>query len=200
VLGLALDMSLRTRDDGKNLDDYMKYVWQQHGKPEIPYTVRDLQARLAEYAGETFANDFFGKYIFDSQSPDFAGLFEKMGVTFINVGAGKASLGGTLRKQRKGWQLTNNATVGAAIYKAGVEVEDVVLSLAGTELNDDSNINEILAAYKPGDTIEIKFKKMWGDEKSAQLTLEEAQQFATASNNNARQEAKARRTAWLLKK
>jgi predicted metalloprotease with PDZ domain len=200
VLGLALDMSLRTRDDGKNLDDYMKYVWQQHGKPEIPYTVRDLQARLAEYAGETFANDFFDKYIFDSQAPDFAGLFEKMGVTFVNIGAGKASLGGTLRMQREGWQLTSNATVGAAIYKAGVEVEDVILSLAGTELNDDSNINEILAAHKPGDTIEIKFRKMWGDDKSAQLTLEEAQQFASAINENASPQAKARREAWLKKR
>jgi predicted metalloprotease with PDZ domain len=200
VLGLALDMSLRTRDDGKNLDDYMKYVWQQHGKPEIPYTVRDLQARLAEYAGETFANDFFDKYIFDSQAPDFAGLFEKMGVTFVNIGAGKASLGGTLRMQREGWQLTSNATVGSAIYKAGVEVEDVILSIAGTELTDNSNINEILAAHQPGESIEIKFRKMWGDEKTATLVLEEAQQFASAINESANPEAKARREAWLKKR
>lgn len=200
VLGLALDMSLRTMDNGKNLDDYMKHVWENHGKPEIPYTVRDLQARLAEYAGESFANDFFGKYIFDSQAPDFAGLFEKMGVNFQNTGAGKASLGGNIRKLRDGWQLTSNASVGSAIYKAGVEAEDIILSIAGTELKDDSNINEILAAHKPGDSIEIKFSKMWGDEKTATLILEEAQQFATAINANANAQAKARREAWLKKR
>jgi predicted metalloprotease with PDZ domain len=200
VLGLALDMSLRTMDNGKNLDDYMKHVWQTHGKPEIPYTVRDLQARLAEYAGEDFANDFFGKYIFDSQSPDFPSLFEKMGVIFENVGAGKASLGGNLRKQRDGWQLTSNASVGSVIYQAGIEAEDVVLSLAGNELNDNSNITEILASHKPGDSIEIKYKKMWGVEKTATLVLEEAKQYASAMSEGISPQIQDRRDAWLRKR
>lgn len=200
VLGLALDMSLRTMDNGKNLDDYMKYVWQKHGKTEIPYTVRDLQARMAEYAGESFANEFFGKYILDSQMPDYASLFKKMGVTYTNRAEGRASIGGNIRKQRGGWQLTGNATVGSPIYKAGVESEDVILSIAGTTLTDDSNINEIIAAHKPGDTIEIKYRKIWGEEKTSKLTLEEAQAWSTAMDANADAKAKARRDAWLRKR
>ena len=200
VLGLALDMSLRTMDNGKNLDDYMKYVWEKHGKTEIPYTVRDLQARMAEYAGESFANEFFGKYILDSQMPDYASLFKKMGVSFTNRAAGQASIGGNIRKQRGGWQLTGNATVGSPIYKAGVESEDVILSIAGTTLTDDSNINEIIAAHKPGDTIEIKYRKIWGEEKTSKLTLEEAQAWSTAMDANADAKAKARREAWLRKR
>lgn len=200
VLGLALDMSLRTMDNGKNLDDYMKYVWEKHGKTEIPYTVRDLQARMAEYAGESFANEFFGKYILDSQMPDYASLFKKMGVTYTNRAEGRASIGGNIRKQREGWQLTSNATVGSPIYKAGVESEDVILSLAGTVLTDDSNINEIIATHKPGDTIEIKYRKIWGEEKTSKITLEEAQAWSTAMDANADAKAKARRDAWLAKK
>lgn len=200
VLGLALDMSLRTMDNGKNLDDYMKYVWQKHGKTEIPYTVRDLQARMAEYAGESFANEFFGKYILDSQMPDYASLFKKMGVTYTNRAEGRASIGGNIRNQRGGWQLTGNATVGSPIYKAGVESEDVILSIAGTTLTDDSNINEIIAAHKPGDTIEIKYRKIWGEEKTSKLTLEEAQAWSTAMDANADAKAKARRDAWLRKR
>ncbi|MGW8122227.1 M61 family metallopeptidase [Roseivirga echinicomitans] len=200
VLGLALDMSLRTMDNGKNLDDYMKHVWQIHGKPEIPYAVRDLQARLAEYTNEAFANDFFTKYIFDSQMPDYASLFNKMGLTFTNNGAGMASMGGMLRRQRAGWQLTGNATVGSPLYKAGIESEDVILSLAGTALTDDANINQIIAAHKPGDTIEIKYRKIWGEEKTTKLTLEEAQAWSTAVDTNADAKAKARREAWLKKR
>ncbi|KYG84717.1 peptidase M61 [Roseivirga seohaensis] len=200
VLGLALDMSLRTMDNGKNLDDYMKYVWQKHGKTEIPYTVRDLQARMAEYAGESFANEFFGKYILDSQMPDYASLFKKMGVTYTNRAEGRTSIGGNIRKQRGGWQLTGNATVGSPIYKAGVESEDVILNIAGTTLTDDSNINEIIAAHKPGDTIEIKYRKIWGEEKTSKLTLEEAQAWSTAMDANADAKAKARRDAWLRKR
>ncbi|KYG82136.1 putative metalloprotease with PDZ domain [Roseivirga ehrenbergii] len=200
VLGLALDMSLRTMDNGKNLDDYMKYVWEKQGKTEIPYTVRDLQARMAEYAGESFANEFFGKYILDSQMPDYASLFKKMGVTYTNRAEGRASIGGNIRKQRDGWQLTGNATVGSPIYKAGVESEDVILSLAGTVLTDDSNINEIIAAHKPGDTIEIKYRKIWGEEKTSKLILEEAQAWSTAMDAKADAKAKARREAWLRKR
>ena len=200
VLGLALDMSLRTMDNGKNLDDYMKYVWEKHGKTEIPYTVRDLQARMAEYAGESFANEFFGKYILDSQMPDYASLFKKMGVTYTNRAEGRASIGGNIRNQRGGWQLTGNATVGSPIYKAGVESEDVILSIAGTTLTDDSNINEIIAAHKPGDSIEIKYRKIWGEEKTSKLTLEEAQAWSTAMDANADAKAKVRRDAWLRKR
>ncbi|WP_339608825.1 PDZ domain-containing protein [uncultured Roseivirga sp.] len=200
VLGLALDMSLRTMDNGKNLDDYMKYVWEKQGKTEIPYTVRDLQARMAEYAGESFANEFFGKYILDSQMPDYASLFKKMGVTYTNRAEGRASIGGNIRNQRGGWQLTGNATVGSPIYKAGIESEDVILSLAGIVLTDDSNINEIIAAHKPGDTIEIKYRKIWGEEKTSKLTLEEAQAWSTAIDANADAKAKARREAWLARK
>ena len=200
VLGLALDMSLRTMDNGKNLDDYMKYVWEKQGKTEIPYTVRDLQARMAEYAGESFANEFFGKYILDSQMPDYASLFKKMGVTYTNRAEGRASIGGNIRNQRGGWQLTGNATVGSPIYKAGIESEDVILSLAGTVLTDDSNINEIIAAHKPGDSIEIKYRKIWGEEKTSKLTLEEAQAWSTGMDANADTKAKARREAWLRKR
>ena len=200
VLGLALDMSLRTMDNGKNLDDYMKYVWEKQGKTEIPYTVRDLQARMAEYAGESFANEFFGKYILDSQMPDYASLFKKMGVTYTNRAEGRASIGGNIRNQRGGWQLTGNATVGSPIYKAGIESEDVILSLAGTVLTDDSNINEIIAAHKPGDTIEIKYRKIWGEDKTSKLTLEEAQAWSTGMDANADTKAKARREAWLRKR
>lgn len=200
VLGLALDMSLRTMDNGKNLDDYMKYVWEKQGKTEIPYTVRDLQARMAEYAGESFANEFFGKYILDSQMPDYASLFKKMGVTYTNRAEGRASIGGNIRNQRGGWQLTGNATVGSPIYKAGIESEDVILSLAGTVLTDDSNINEIIAAHKQGDTIEIKYRKIWGEEKTSKLTLEEAQAWSTGMDANADAKAKARREAWLRKR
>ena len=200
VLGLALDMSLRTMDNGKNLDDYMKMVWQKYGKPEIPYAVRDLQATLAEYAGESFANDFFGKYIFDSQMPDYKALFQKMGVSFDNRAAGKTSMGGNIRKQRNGWQLTSNATIGSAVYKAGIEREDVFLSIAGTDLQDDSVISDILSNYKPGDTIKVKVRKLWGEERTVDLTLDELKQFRTSVDNNASTKAKQRRDAWLAKK
>jgi len=200
VLGLALDMSLRSMDDDKNLDDYMKLVWQKFGKSEIPYAVRDLQATLAEYAGESFANGFFDKHIFDSQMPDYASLFKNMGVSFANNGAGKASIGGNLRKQRLGWQLTSNATIGSPVYNAGIEKEDVFISIGGVTIEDDFKLNDFLAKHKPGDKVEVKLKKLWGEERTVSMTLSEAKQFGTSIDKNANAKAKARRDAWVRSK
>ena len=200
VLGLALDLSLRSMDNGLNLDDYMKLVWQKHGKPEIPYTVRDLQALLAEYAGEAFANDFFGKHIFDSQLPDYKALLAGVGVNFTNLKEGYASLGGSLRNQRAGWQLTSNARIGSAIYKAGVEREDVILSIDGTPLHNDTQIEALLANYEPGQEVEIVFKKLWGEEKKARLVFDEAVQYQTRIDGKAGKKENTRREDWLKKK
>lgn len=200
VLGLALDMTLRSMDNGLNLDDYMKQVWLKHGKPEIPYTVRDLQAVLADYAGTNFADEFFGKYIFDSQVPDYAGLFDNMGVSFGNQAAGSASLGGNLRNQRAGWQLTSNAAVGSPLYKAGIEKEDVILSIGDESLNNDTKMGALMAKYTPGQTVEVIYKKLWGDEKKTQVTLTEAKQFRSQMDTNPSKKAKERRDAWLTKK
>ena len=200
VLGLALDLSLRSQDNGLNLDDYMKLVWQKYGKPEIPYTVRDLQDVLAEYAGESFANEFFGQYIFDSQAPDYKRLLANVGLSFSNLKAGYASLGGAISNQRRGWQLNQNAVIGSAIYKAGIEREDVILSIDGTALHNDTKSEAWLANYEPGQTVSVTYKKLWGEEKTTQLTFDEAVQYRTQIDNSADAKSKARREAWLKKR
>src|SRR6188768_2112995 len=43
VLGLALDLQLRNEKGDLSLDGFMKFVWLRHGKPELPYNVRDLR-------------------------------------------------------------------------------------------------------------------------------------------------------------
>ena len=59
VLGLALDLSLR--ENGLNLDDFMKLVWNTYGKNEIPYTLENLKEILNRYAGQEFGTQFFDK-------------------------------------------------------------------------------------------------------------------------------------------
>ncbi len=49
VLGLALDLSLRNLEGNKTLDGFMKLVWQTYGKNEIPYTLKNLENKLAAY-------------------------------------------------------------------------------------------------------------------------------------------------------
>ncbi len=201
VIGLALDMSLRTMDNGKSLDGYMEHVWKSHGKPEIPYSVRDLQARLGEYAGEDFANDFFSKHIFNSDMPDYASLFKQMGVNFNRTNEGGTTLGGNLRLRDGYAQLTSNAIVGSPLYDAGIEREDKIEAIAGVRMEDIEklNIREILSQYKPGDDIEISLDR-WGKDLWKKVTLAEDMGRRTSWDGEADATAQKRREDWLRKK
>ena len=200
VLGLGLDLSLRTMDKGLNLDDYFKLVWMKYGKTEVPYTVKDLQVALAEYAGKEFADNYFENYIFDSKLPDYKSLFAKVGVNLEIAEPNKASLGETIRKRNDEWKMTSNATVGSPIYKAGIESEDVFISIAGTDLNSVENVDEILANHKPGDVIKV-FIERWGQEKTFDVKLEASKTLQTTLDENAGRKEVERRNAWLgLKK
>ena len=202
VIGLALDMSLRSMDDSKSLDGYMQHVWKTHGKSEIPYSVRDLEARLDEYAGESFAKDFFRKHIFNSEMPDYQALFVNMGVTFENSNPGQITLGGNIRLNDGVGQMTGNALVGSPLYKAGIESEDKIISIAGKRMEDVEgrlDIQEILKQYKPGDRIEIGINR-WGKKMNKVVTLAENKNRVTATDKNASPTAQKRREDWLKKK
>src|SRR5204863_159812 len=83
-IALALDLSLREMSGGKqSLDDYMKLLWTQHGKPggpapglvSKPYSVKDLRDHLATLTGNRkFADDFFDKYVEGREAPEYARL------------------------------------------------------------------------------------------------------------------------------
>lgn len=193
VLGLALDLSLRNLDGDKNLDDLMKLVWREFGKPEVPYTNRDIEATLAEYAGEEFAAEFFNNYVYDSQMPDYDQLFESVGVNFGKANPGKASLGTNIQIENGIGTLNSNAIKGSPIYKAGIAETDQILSIAGTSLSQVNDIDEILTNHKPGDTIEITFES-WGEEKTARVELIEDPQFSTSIIGNSSQRA---RSNWI---
>jgi len=183
VLGLALDLSLRNLNGNKNLDDFMKLVWREFGKTEVAYTNRDIEATLADYAGEEFATGFFSKYIFDSQMPDYEYLFESVGVAFGKENPGKASLGTAISIKNGVGTLRSNAIKGSSIYNAGISEADKILSIAETSLSQVNDVDEILADHKPGDEIEITFTRR-GKQNTVNVELIEDPRFSTSIIGN----------------
>ena len=81
VVGLALDLELRDRFPGIALDDYMRAMWEAHGRTEIPYMVQDLEEVLAGLTDDAaFAQDFFGRYVWGRDVPDFERLLAPGGM------------------------------------------------------------------------------------------------------------------------
>ena len=124
ALGVALDLTLRDRSDGRvTLDDYMRALWAAFGrsaarKPgyvELPYTHDDLKRTLADVSGDAeFASRFFASYIEGRDVPDYARLLGRAGLL--------------LRSRPGGFEVVPVEDTGQPITEAQRQFRDAWLS------------------------------------------------------------------------
>lgn len=194
VLGLALDLSLR--NEGKNLDDFMKSVWEKHGKDEKPYTNKNLNDALNEFAGDEFGNQFFNNYIYKSNRPDYEKLFASVGVS-IEQKEVKSDFESFLN----GTNISGNPKKGSSLYKAGLDKGDTILSIDKMSVANKDDVSSALKNTKIGDEIEIIFKH-YGVEKTTKLTLQKDNKYliSVIEKEKLSTEVLKNRTAWLAAK
>jgi predicted metalloprotease with PDZ domain len=184
VIALGLDLTLREKTDGKvTLDDFMRAMWRTHGKPGgpqpglvgKPYSLADARARLAEASGDkAFADDFFRRYIEGTEKVDYAALLQRAGFLVKKVNPGKATLGPLRAESRNGGlHLTGPTQLDSPAYAAGLDAEDDLLTIAGTPMTSTDDLTKLLATHKPGDEVEIVFKRGTGEDVKAKTTLTE---------------------------
>ena len=193
VLGLALDLQLRNND--LNLDDFMKLVWKTYGKPEKPYVVKDIENLLKEYAGESFGEEFFSKYIYHSNIPDYGLLLDKMGVT-LSKKEKEPYLGISVENKDDIVIMSNNPKMGTSAYKAGLDRGAEIISVNGTAIKNAEEFNNITSALKPGEKISIKFKN-YGEEKTAEIAVGKNPSYDIKINPEATKKALKNRKNWL---
>ena len=87
-----------TRTDHKvTLDDYMRRLWQDFGRPapparagRAPYTMQDLREVLADVSGDrAFADDFFDRYIQGREVVDYRPLLARAGLVLAKRSPGR---------------------------------------------------------------------------------------------------------------
>lgn len=178
---LALDLRLRS-EFNKTLDDYMRQLWLDHGKPEKPYTVADLQAVLAKVTNASFAADFFKRYIYGTEKNDYAKLLDKAGFVMRRSAPGKAWIGGLggaslrgrsgqARTAADGIPVTSPTTRDTPLYLAGIDAGDVILKADGKEV-DAAALTEAVGAKRPGDTMTLTYKNRTGEHETTVTLLE----------------------------
>lgn len=196
VLGLALDLSLRSLNEDLTMDGYMKEMWETYGRPEIPYTVKDAEGVLKSYAGDDFGGDFYAKYIYDSQMPDYESLMNTMGVTFEKVDPSGASLGVRVSMRDEKARIGGNPPEGSAAYKANLDSGDQLLSFDGKTLAAVEDFDAFISEnYKAGDQAEIRFVRR-GKEMGTTLTFQENPSYKTSIKEGDKKAAK-KRSEWL---
>lgn len=161
VLGLALDLSLRTNFPDVTLDTYLQALWQRYGKTGKFYTLKDLEQTLADVTrNEPFASEFFQKYIYGHAPLNFRELLLAAGLEFKPMRPGKASLGYAPLGFANGRAVMQAGTVkGSPLYLAGVENEAVLLKLNNRKITSAQALATILKKQKPGDVVTLEFEQ-----------------------------------------
>jgi predicted metalloprotease with PDZ domain len=209
AIALALDLSLREQSNGKvSLDDYMRAMWQAHGKPGgpepglvgKPYTLKDARDRLAEVSGDrAFADRFFGKYIEGHDVPDYEQLLARAGIVFRKREPGRAWLG-NVSLDANG-RVSNLLGSNSPAIEAGFDQDDVINSVDGKPLGAGVTIQSIISAHKPGDRVAIGYTHPDGKTGTGTVALGEDPEMVAvpieSTGGTLSAEQKAFRAAWL---
>lgn len=202
IIALALDLELRQRFPGRTLDDYMRHMWQTHGRTERSFTPQGLQVGLAAVTGDAaFAEDFFRSRIAGSALPDFEPLLRQAGLLLRQRSATGAWTGPEgLEAEDGAVTVSTNAQVGSPLYRAGVERGDRIVSLGGVPIDSVEAWNSALARFAPGAEAELVFVQRGRENRSrivfAADPMLELVRFENA-NLTPTAEQLAFRAAWL---
>lgn len=170
IIALALDLSLQSQFN-LSLDDYMKLLWQKHGKTEIPYTIADLQQTLASLTSDDFAKTFFTNYIYGIQKPNYRALMAKAGYDLNRTKPFAAYVGNLRLNPENGkLKLLSPALFNTPIYDAGIEAGDYILSADSTNFSKTEDFEAYLKTKKPGEQITLTYERD-GKVKNTLLTL-----------------------------
>ncbi len=198
MLGLALDLSLR--EQGLNLDDYMKMVWQMYGQDEKNYLIDDLHKTLNEFAGRDFGDNFFNNFIFKSKIPNYESLFNSVGVSLVRKSETPYFGSRVTFNAKNQAVIQSNLKIGSPAYKAGLDKGDIITAINGTTFKNDASFGDFIKAFKVGDTLKIVFER-FGVEKSTSLVLEENPNYLIFLNEKKgplpSEQVLKKRKAWL---
>lgn len=198
VLGLVLDLSLRRKNEGKDLDGFMRLVWDRHGKSEVPYTLEDLEGLLAEYSDEEFARDFFSKHVFQSQLPDFESLLADFGIRFERAHPMKPHLGANISAEKGYWLIASNPTRGSALYEAGMSKGDRIRYMDGRPTDGSASVSDFMSEMRPGQKVKVSYDR-YGRPGEKELTLGSDPAFKTELLEDMDDAARNRMDSWLIR-
>ena len=183
ALALGLDLTLRDRSDGTvTLDHYMRALWQRFGKPggarpgyvDNPYTMADLESTLATVSGDAaFARDFFTRYIRGHEVVNYERLLDRAGFVLRRRSPGQASAGDLRLQDAQGRPRVMVAVpFGSPAYDAGLERDDLIVSVGGAATASVADVDRQVRAGKPGQSLPIVFERR-GQQATATLRLVE---------------------------
>lgn len=192
----VLDLTLRTKFN-KSLDDFMRILWQKHGRTEIPFKVSDLQSILAQLTNASYAKQFFDDIVYGTKRNPIDELLANMGLELINPNAGKSSIGQlAFKPDAPVAEISNNVNWDTPLYAAGLEMGDVINTLDEKEIKTIADVNTIISTKQIGDEVPVVFTSR-GVKVESKIKVIESGGFQLRMKSNLSSGDKEKIAAWL---
>jgi predicted metalloprotease with PDZ domain len=153
----ALDLQIRRRTEGaRSLDDVLRLLWTRFGAVGEPHP-DDLQPVFEEATGLGLA-DVFDRQIRGTDDPDLADELRHVGLD-LRVSADPAQVADGASAVWIGLTLSGGKVTGvlddSPAHAAGIAPGDELVALEGFKVTGDGDLRALVAAQRPGDTVEL---------------------------------------------
>jgi predicted metalloprotease with PDZ domain len=196
---LALDLQIRRRTEGqRSLDDALRALWQQHGKPLVPHP--DNVQPIFEEATGLSLGDVFDKQIRGTNDPELPQELAHMGLELRATADSAQTADGA---QAVWLGITTNGTKvtgvldGSPAQAAGISPGDELIAIDGFRATSDNDLRSLLGAHRVGNRVRISlFRRHRLIEVSAEVAVAPPTRYEIAGVADPGPAA-ARFQAWL---
>lgn len=158
VLAALIDAMIIDHYKGeKCLDHFMQRLYDTYyeGKKR-GFSEEEFQSELEQFI-DTDLNDFFSKYVYGTEVPDYNLFFSKVGLMVQDASKSVVESGLSL-KSSGGNAIVREVRRGSSAENAGLSVNDEIIGCNGYRI-DQKELESILRLARPGDELEILFAR-----------------------------------------
>ncbi|PSB33612.1 M61 family metallopeptidase [Stenomitos frigidus] len=158
MVALLLDLLIRERHrNRRSLDDVMRQLWEQFGKPEVGFTPAQLQ-QVIETVAETDLSDFWQHCLHSTDDLPFDDYLNPFGLRLLADGGledGVPFLGLTV-KTEAGREVVKFVETASPAQQGGIDAGDELLAMNGLRVSADQ-LTERLRDFRGGDRLQLSF-------------------------------------------
>jgi predicted metalloprotease with PDZ domain len=163
IIGMLLDMLIIIKSDGqKKLEDAMRLLWAQYKqRPDIGFTEQEIIEAIEIATGVSIAKDFL-QWINESDELPYTPIFKALGLIWSQENTDDNSGGevygefrpfcprpqpvfsGWAVREENGRLMVKEVEADSPADKAGIGIDDEILSVNGLRVNNTRMLNELL--------------------------------------------------------
>ena len=147
VIANMLDILIINATNGnKSLDNVLQYLYHEYfEKQQRGFTNKEMQSALEKVAGIKL-DDFFEKYVYGTQTFDYATIFATAGLTVETIINNDVGLGISTKGN-----IVSRVNRNSSAYEGGLNVNDELLAIDGYRLNGD--VDDFIESKKVGEEV-----------------------------------------------